>query len=156
MEKKVKYILISAIGATCFTALIIFNYAIVSELDISSDSSFNDGISGNPDRLKSVHNITVRVDFAGVKSNGEVANFSLYNYKTSAFYATEKAFDIEYNGGPESEAFIYKIDGVENNINKANHYWIYYVNGKYAGIGTSDFNLVDGDEIEWKYEDRSG
>jgi hypothetical protein len=36
------------------------------------------------------------------------------------------------------------IDGVEGD-------WIYYVNGKYAGVGAAAYYLDNGDEIYWKH-----
>ncbi len=156
MEKNSKYILIAIIGVACFTALIIYNYAIIPELADFSDSNSDDTTSGNPDRLESVYNITLIVDYSGLKPDKTAPKFSLHDYKTTAFYATQKVCDIEYTGDPEAEAFIIEIDGVKNNVDKPNYYWIYYVNGKYAAVGTSDFNLEDGDEIKWVYEDKGG
>lgn len=45
---------------------------------------------------------------------------------------------------------IEEINGVKNNGNKN---WIYYVNGKKAEIGISNYKLKTGDVVSWKYED---
>jgi hypothetical protein len=46
--------------------------------------------------------------------------------------------------------FIQEINGVKNNGDKN---WIYYVNGKKAEIGVSDYKLTSGDIVSWKYEE---
>lgn len=45
--------------------------------------------------------------------------------------------------------FIEEINGVKGNGDK---YWIYYVNGKKAKVGVSDYKLNIGDIVSWKYE----
>lgn len=45
--------------------------------------------------------------------------------------------------------FIEEINGVRSNGDK---YWIYYVNGKKAEVGVSDYKLNPGDVVSWKYE----
>jgi hypothetical protein len=44
---------------------------------------------------------------------------------------------------------IEEIDGIKNSRDKN---WIYYVNGKEAEIGVSNYNIKPGDIISWKYE----
>ncbi len=45
--------------------------------------------------------------------------------------------------------FIVSINGVAVNQNYA---WIYYVNGKEAGIGISNYKINPGDVVSWRYE----
>ena len=45
--------------------------------------------------------------------------------------------------------FIEEINGVKNNGEKN---WIYYVNGKKANIGVSNYKLINGDVVSWRYE----
>lgn len=45
--------------------------------------------------------------------------------------------------------FIEEINGIKNEGGK---YWTLYVNGKYSTVGASDYKLLDGDKIEWRYE----
>jgi len=47
--------------------------------------------------------------------------------------------------------FVEEINGKKNNAN-TNTYWIYYINGKAAGVGISNYILKTGDIINWKYE----
>ena len=46
--------------------------------------------------------------------------------------------------------FIEEINGVKGD---GNNYWIYYVNGKKAEIGVSNYKLKNGDIVSWKYEE---
>lgn len=45
--------------------------------------------------------------------------------------------------------FIETINGTTGNTEKN---WIYYVNGKKAEMGVSDYKINNGDIISWKYE----
>lgn len=45
--------------------------------------------------------------------------------------------------------FIEEINGIRGNGEK---YWIYYVNGKKASIGVSNYKINSGDVVSWKYE----
>ncbi len=45
--------------------------------------------------------------------------------------------------------FIEEINGIKNNGDKN---WIYYVNGKKAQIGISNYKLNPGDIVSWEYE----
>jgi len=44
--------------------------------------------------------------------------------------------------------FIEEINGIKN----GDKYWIYYVNGKKANIGVSNYKINPGDIVSWKYE----
>jgi hypothetical protein len=41
------------------------------------------------------------------------------------------------------------INGIKNN---GNQNWIYYVNGKQAEVGVSNYKINKGDIVSWKYE----
>lgn len=45
--------------------------------------------------------------------------------------------------------FIEEIDGIRSD---GDRYWIYYVNGKKATIGVSNYEINSGDVVSWKYE----
>ncbi|MCX6751603.1 MAG: DUF4430 domain-containing protein [Candidatus Nomurabacteria bacterium] len=44
--------------------------------------------------------------------------------------------------------FIEEINGIKNGEKN----WIYYINGKKANIGVSNYKINEGDIISWKYE----
>lgn len=45
--------------------------------------------------------------------------------------------------------FIEEINGIKNSNSM---YWTLYVNGVYSTVGASEYVLLQGDEVEWKYE----
>jgi len=47
---------------------------------------------------------------------------------------------------------IEEINGVKNS---GNNYWIYYVNGKEAQVGVSNYKIKAGDVVSWKHEGNS-
>ncbi len=47
--------------------------------------------------------------------------------------------------------FVEEINGVKNNP-RDNTFWIYYINGKAAEVGISNYHLKPNDIITWKYE----
>jgi len=46
--------------------------------------------------------------------------------------------------------FVDEINGIKNDPGNGK-YWIYYINGQTAQIGISNYKLIQGDIIEWKY-----
>lgn len=48
-------------------------------------------------------------------------------------------------------SYIYSINNVEEN-RREGKYWIYYINGKSANVGVSNYVLKNNDEIEWRLE----
>lgn len=47
--------------------------------------------------------------------------------------------------------FVDEIDGVASSTS-TNEYWTFYVNDEMAQVGVSQFEVQNGDVIEWKYE----
>lgn len=47
--------------------------------------------------------------------------------------------------------FVEEINGLKNN-SQPGYYWIYYVNGKSASVGISNYIIKSNDLIVWKYE----
>jgi hypothetical protein len=44
------------------------------------------------------------------------------------------------------------IDGINGIKNNNSQSWIYYVNGKEAQVGVSNYKIKSGDVVSWKYE----
>ncbi|PIZ95179.1 MAG: hypothetical protein COX81_01385 [Candidatus Magasanikbacteria bacterium CG_4_10_14_0_2_um_filter_37_12] len=74
---------------------------------------------------------------------------SVYDLMTKASLSTD--FTFSANNYPGIGFFIKEINGVKNN-KQAGLYWIYYLEGKPAKVGVSDYILKPGDKIAWKYE----
>lgn len=56
-------------------------------------------------------------------------------------------YDIVDEGG-----FLSAIDGYEQDVD-AERYWMYYTNDEMPSVGAAEYELEEGDEIEWRLED---
>ncbi len=66
---------------------------------------------------------------------------------TTLMDAMQEHFDIVHSDG-----MITSIDSHEQDID-AGRYWLYDVNGEMAMVGAGDYELAEGDLVEWKLED---
>jgi hypothetical protein len=88
------------------------------------------------------------LEINGVKYEDEIAGkTSIYDFM-SKLQAEGKIKFTEKNYVGMGE-FIVSINGVANNQKQS---WIYYVNGKEASIGISNYKINGGDVVSWKYE----
>lgn len=60
--------------------------------------------------------------------------------------AMEETYDLEEEGG-----FISAIEGYEQDEDEG-LYWLYYINDEMPSVGAADYELEDGDQIEWSLE----
>ncbi len=58
-------------------------------------------------------------------------------------------FSFKYSDNYSLGSFVTEINGAKGTPGK---YWIYYVNGKLASVGVSNYILKDGDIINWNQE----
>lgn len=56
-------------------------------------------------------------------------------------------YDVVDEGG-----FLSAIEGHEQDVD-AERYWMYYINDEMPSVGAADYELEDGDQIEWRLED---
>jgi len=56
-------------------------------------------------------------------------------------------YDVE-----EADGFISAIEGYEQDAD-AGRYWLYYINDEMPSVGAAEYELEDGDQIEWRLED---
>jgi LysM repeat protein len=77
------------------------------------------------------------------------ANQTVYNL----MMALKKRGDFDFSGKDSSGLgfFVESINGVKNNSFK-NTFWFYYINGKSASVGISNYVLKPNNLISWKYE----
>lgn len=61
--------------------------------------------------------------------------------------AMEDTYELEEDGG-----FISAIEGYEQDVD-AGRYWLYYINDETASVGAAEYELEEGDQIEWRLED---
>jgi hypothetical protein len=63
----------------------------------------------------------------------------------------QKGFLFTSKSYPALGVLIDSINGIKGG-DQPGHYWIYYVNGKKAVIGISNYKLNSNDTVEWKYQ----
>ena len=84
--------------------------------------------------------ITLRIDFG----NGTAVTFNGLN-GTTVLNVTESVVEVETNWAGDL-AYVVSIDGVSQD---QNHWWQYWVNGKYATVAANWYSLQDGDSVLW-------
>jgi hypothetical protein len=148
MNKIHKFILIGIIGSSCFILLILYSYGgFLSIPGISSteDDASKDEFVNDPQTF--VENITLIVDYGG----GNIDKWEDFNLTgdTTAFDALDKWCDVEYDKYGWG-VYVQEINGVRNNYP---NFWFFGVNGKMAPVGSSNYNLLDGDKVNWVYDE---
>ncbi len=58
----------------------------------------------------------------------------------------------EYDITASEAGFISIIEGYEEDL-AAERYWLYYHNDEMPSVGAADYELEEGDQIEWRLED---
>jgi len=125
MEKKKKFVLIGIIATTLFSVLLIINFSLYT----------------TPDKLETVENITLVVDYNNSTIKTQ-ENFTLSGGKTTAFDALNHWCEIQYDDFGWG-VIVRAIDGQSGN-------WLYFINGNAPGVGSNVFVLSDGDLVEWQ------
>jgi len=140
MVNRKKYIIVGLIGFLSFFLLILFNYIILQNFQPNYHQ--DNGIR-NIKQFK-VNNITLLIDYSGIKDNEKYENISLTNYETTAYHALLNCCDViiqDYGWG----LFVVEI----NNIGPG---WIYSVNNDSPpSIPVNLFYLLDNDSIKWRH-----
>ena len=62
----------------------------------------------------------------------------------------ENNLEFSYKEYPDLGVFIESIDNFKNDPEK-NLWWQYWVNGEFGKVGVSNYQLKNGDLVEWKY-----
>ena len=140
MNRKTKYIVIGIIGISCIGFLFYFSYFIVPLMQSSISQNYGD----NRENQFEVTNITVIVDYSGVKANETFVNINLTNFETTAYHAVSNCCSVviqQYSWG----LYVKEINGVGTG-------WIYWVNNDPPpNIPANQFNLMDNDTVNWKH-----
>ena len=63
---------------------------------------------------------------------------------------TENNFELKSKDYGELGVFIEAIGDIKNDT-AGDRFWQYWVNNEYAQVGASNYQLADGDIVEWKY-----
>jgi len=89
-------------------------------------------------------NFDIVIDGEAVADLSREVTVSEGTYLLDAMHTT---YDIEEEGG-----FIAAIEGYEQDED-AGRYWLYYINGEMPSVGAAEYELQEGDQIEWRLED---
>jgi hypothetical protein len=82
------------------------------------------------------------------KYQGEISDkTSVYDLMQKIQNNNENNFSFKYKEYPGMGVFVDEINGVKGTPGA---YWIYYVNGKEASVGISNYIIKSGDIIRWK------
>jgi hypothetical protein len=140
MEKRNKYILLALLGSSCFTLLFFFNSILLH----NPQSPFVQNEEERTVRQYSVDNITLIIDYSGVKTNEEFVNISLTNDKTTVYHLLLNCCVITIQ---DCGWGIYIQE-----INSVGPGWIYTVNnGAPPSMPSDYFNLLNNDTVKWKH-----
>ena len=140
MEKRNKYILLALVGISCFSLLFFFNSILLH--NPQSPIIPNEG--EREVKQYSVDNITLIIDYSGVKTNEKFENVSLTNYQTTVYHLLLNCCEITIQ---KYGVYIY-VDG----INGVGTGWIYTVNdGVHPMLPVNYYNLLYNDIVKWKY-----
>ena len=95
----------------------------------------------------------LKIDFG----NGKISNYDGVKLKEEKTVfdllkkvAVENNLELSFKEYPGSGVFIESIDRMVNDA-KNNKWWQYWVNEEYATVGASNYQLKNGDLVEWKY-----
>ncbi|MFW9936910.1 MAG: hypothetical protein ACFFD5_04635 [Candidatus Thorarchaeota archaeon] len=140
MENKKKFIIIGFIGFSAFFLLILFNFIVLQNYQ----PNLNQTNENRNEKLYMVENITVLIDYSGIKDNERYENINLINYETTAYHALLNCCDVkiqDYGWG----LFVIEI----NNVGPG---WVYNVNNDPPpSIPVNFFYLLNNDTIKWKH-----
>ena len=140
MEKRNKYILLAILGISCFTLLFFFNSMLLD----NPQSPFVQNEEEREVKQYSVDNITLIIDYSGVKTNEEFVNISLTSDKTTVYHLLLNCCVITI------QDFGWGIYIQE--INSVGPGWIYTVNnGAPPSMPSDYFNLLNNDIVKWKH-----
>ena len=140
MEKRTKYISLVLIGISCFSLLFLFNTILLQ----NPEPPINQKNGERDVKQYSVENITLIIDYSGIKTNEKFENINLTNYETTAYHLLLNCCEIviiDYDWG----VYLKEINGVGVG-------WIYTINnGVPPRVPSNYFNLLDNDTVKWTH-----
>lgn len=134
--------------------VVILVTAILLEHNFASQSK-NIRVLTNGELAGTNQEITVnlRIDF----DNGEIKSYDNIKIERDKTVfdllkgvAEENNLEFSFREYQDLGALVESIDNVKNDFNN-NKWWQFWVNGEYATIGASSFQLKEGDLVEWKF-----
>ena len=162
MDKKKKYEVIGIVVLMILiTFLLFFNKKTTTKVEIEQKTIPQELSEIKPDIKTQIKSLLIKEG----STNENTKNVSLtlnvfdksYSIKTEeginvydAMKSIEdKSFSFKAIEHPGLGYFVEEMNGVKGTPGK---YWIYYVNGKEASVGVSQYIIKNGDIISWKQE----
>lgn len=140
MRKSNKYILLFLIGLISLSLLFFFNSTLLN----NPQTPFIQNEGERAVRQYDVDNITLFIDYSGVKTNEKFENISLTNSQTTVYRLLLNCCDVSIQIFG-SYIYVSEINGVGTG-------WIYTVNnGTPPNIPADYYNLLDNDVVKWKH-----
>ncbi|MBI2024204.1 DUF4430 domain-containing protein [Candidatus Giovannonibacteria bacterium] len=142
MSKKFIYSIIALI-LIILAAFIVLKKEILAPTEpISKNEISNNGSEEN-------NSIKVKLSINGEEPREISVPKSSTVYRAMEIAASSSIISFKSKTYAGLGNFIDEINGVKGSNNK---FWIYYVNGKSATVGASQYVLSPGDLVEWKFE----
>ena len=139
MEKRNKYILLAFLGVSCFSLLFFYNSLLLQ----NPQSPIIQNEEERAVKQYSVDNITLIIDYSGVKTNEKFENVSLTNYQTTVYHLLLNCCEITIKN--------YGLLIYVTEINSVGS-WIYTVNNEPpSNMASNYFYLLDNDTVKWKH-----
>jgi hypothetical protein len=140
MNIRTKFLTIGIIGIICIASFLALSFVVFPGLQSSITQ-----ISGDErERQPEVTNITVIVDYSGVKENEIYMNLTLTNYSTTAYHAILMCCEIKVQDYSWA-IYVEEINGVGTG-------WTYTVNDEpLPNIPVDYFYLLDNDTVKWTH-----
>lgn len=128
-----------------FILSLFFFLIFVFTKDIGQNTNSISAISPIPVQTEKANQAFLKID--GKKLETTIAEKeNVYDFMTKL--QTEGKINFKEKTYTGMGKFIEEINGIKN----GEKYWIYYVNGKKAQIGISNYKINPGDVVSWKYE----
>ncbi len=155
------------IGAKMVFVALLFVFLAVGcgkgkELENSSQQTANQPISKSENQQVSKpanqtepedHPIMILVSqtVEGLVSGGEEASFSIPDETKALLLLKMGVKNVETKTFSGVGEYVTSINGIKEDSGK--NFWAFYVNGKQANLGASDYKLKSGDKVVWKLEE---
>jgi len=144
-KEKIKISIALGISLMLFGVFFLTSKIIPKEIYSSAVVNYKNSAHKTDDKTTKIAETTLEIN--GIKYETKITGvISVYQFMEKLQKEGKINFkDITYSGMGK---FVEEINGTKN----GDKYWIYYVNGKKANIGVSNYKIKTGDVVSWKYE----
>lgn len=138
-ESNKKIIWLGLIVSLFFLSIFVFTK------DIGQSKSFNSSLSSATPRTENTAQAFLEI-------NGEKLGTAIIDKESVYDFMIKLKEEGKINFKDKTYSGMGKLIEEINGVKNSEKNWIYYVNGKKANIGISNYKINKGDVISWKYE----